>query len=66
MANGIKQIGSQWNPYLQAYVKSFIVDTESDIVNLPECAPSSDAIAVQEGTVFMVNASGEWAKFGGV
>ena len=43
----------------------YIVDTESDIMSLPECCTGSTAIVVESGAVYMVNASGKWVEFGG-
>ena len=58
----IKQTGQKWNPILNTTKKKFIMDSEADAVNLPKCCPGSYAIAVNDGAVYMVNASGEWAK----
>lgn len=59
----IKMIDSEWCALNEDYRCSFIMDSESEVSNLPECCPGSDAFAVENGGVlFMVNASGEWVK----
>ncbi|MBQ1232117.1 MAG: hypothetical protein IIX86_01155 [Clostridia bacterium] len=45
-------------------VKEFIVDSDADFANLPKAAPGSTALS-PSGKVMIVNASGEWVKFGG-
>lgn len=45
-------------------VKEFIVDSDADFANLPQAAPGSTALS-PSGTVMVVNASGNWVKFGG-
>ncbi len=47
------------------FKKNFVCDSEADIANLPECLPGSQAIVVNSGALFVVSASGEWARFGG-
>lgn len=47
------------------YVCEYLCDFEGDVPNLPVCAPSSMAICIDTGAIYMVNTSGEWAKFGG-
>lgn len=47
------------------YKKNFICDSEADIANLPECLPGSQAVVVTTGALYVVNASGDWVKFGG-
>ena len=61
----VKQIDKVGVPYNQA-PKRVIVDSESDVATLPSCYPGSSAIAVDEGVLYMVNASGEWKKMGNV
>ena len=63
MAN--KLVGQEWSPYLNASINEYIVDTEADIANLPECCVGSSALVVESANVYMVNASGEWVLFGG-
>lgn len=60
----IKMISSQWCNVRCAYKKDFLMDTEEDKVDLPECCVGSAAVAVNTGNVFVVNASGEWVTFG--
>lgn len=44
----------------------YILDTEADVASLPNaCCVGSVAVVVESGNVYMVNASGKWAKFGG-
>jgi hypothetical protein len=45
--------------------KSYICDTEADVENLPTCCCGSSAFVVETGAVYVVNASGVWAKVGG-
>lgn len=51
------------------YVCEFICDTESDVETLraehPNCCPQSTALVCSTGDVYVVNASGQWVKFGG-
>ncbi|MBO7274900.1 MAG: hypothetical protein J6V15_00855 [Clostridia bacterium] len=61
----IKQIDKIGVPYSQA-PKRFIVDGEADVASLPPCCPGSSAVAVDEGLLYMVNASGAWKKMGTV
>ena len=44
--------------------RKFIMDSESDVQNLPTCCASSVAIVAEGGKVYMVNASGNWVEFG--
>lgn len=52
-----------------ACVYKFICDTEADVAKLqtehPNCGAGSTALVVETGNVYMVNASGNWVKFGG-
>lgn len=45
--------------------KDFVIDTDADVATLPSCATGSAALSVESGSVFVVNASGEWKKCGG-
>lgn len=47
------------------HLKNFICDTTADVKNLPKCLPGSQAVVIATGDLYVVNASGEWAKFGG-
>ena len=60
----IKQIGQKWNPILDTTEKKYIIDSAEDVTSLPKCCPGSCAIAVDGGTLYMVNASGEWTDTG--
>lgn len=61
----IKKIKREWCLSLGDYKKDFIVDTEADVAALPKCCTGSSALVVESGAVYVVNASGEWAVFGG-
>lgn len=44
----------------------FILDTDNDANDLPAgCCCGSTALSCESGSVFIVNASGEWVKLGG-
>ncbi len=60
----IKQTGQKWNPILGTTKKKYIMDSAEDVANLPKCCPGSVALSVDGGTVYMVNASGEWKEMG--
>lgn len=60
-----KLIDEQYNPFPNSERKEFICDNDADFTDLPKSAPGSSAVSVETGAVMMVNASGEWAKFGG-
>lgn len=59
----IELINNEWNPEVGRQ-KEFILDAESDVANLPECAPGSTALVCATGKVYIVNASGQWVEFG--
>ena len=61
----IKLVNRDWQETLVEYKHDYIVDAESDIASLPESCTGSSALVVESGNVYMVNASGAWAKFGG-
>lgn len=61
----IKLMNREWACCLNDYQYDYIVDTEADVANLPECCSGSSALVVESGAVYMVNASGNWALFGG-
>ena len=46
-------------------VLKFLCDTDADVANLPQCCPSSTAVSISTGNIYVVNASGQWVKFGG-
>lgn len=46
------------------FVKRFVVDSEADIANLPQCDPGSTAVVAEGGKNYMVNASGVWVEGG--
>ena len=45
--------------------REFVCDSESDIVDLPECTCGSTAMIIDTGDIYIVNANGKWVKFGG-
>lgn len=47
------------------HLENFICDTAADVETLPKCLPGSQAVVVGTGDLYVVNASGVWAKFGG-
>lgn len=59
-----KVLDSKWSAYLGAEVKEIICDTKADLADLPDCTPGSTALVATEGTMYIVNASGEWVEFG--
>lgn len=61
----IKLVNREWANCLNDYQCEYIVDTEADIANLPKCCTGSSALVVESGAIYMVNASGVWAVFGG-
>ena len=60
-----KLIDEIYCPYTRSKRKEFICDTDADVANLPKSCAGSTALVVESGKYFMVNASGEWAEFGG-
>lgn len=61
----IKLVNREWCPFQNAYQHDYIVDAEADIAALPECCTGSSALVVESGAIYMVNASGVWAVYGG-
>ena len=55
----------KWAPIAPGYQFECIADTEADVDNLPKCSAGSTALVVATGNLYMVNASGKWALFGG-
>jgi hypothetical protein len=60
-----KLIKETYCPYADSSRKEFICDTDDDFANLPPCCVGSSAVSINSGRVMVVNASGEWATFGG-
>lgn len=59
----VKMIDSEWCAINEGYRCSFVMDSASEVANLPKCCPGSTAIAAEKGApMFMVNASGEWVE----
>lgn len=61
----IKLINERYCPYVGEEVREFICDTEEDVASLPQCCSQSTALVCSTGDVYIVNASGQWVKFGG-
>ena len=61
----IKLVSKEYVPSLDDYKCEYIVDTDSDLANLPDGCTGSSAVSVESGSVRVVNASGAWANFGG-
>ncbi|MBO7252552.1 MAG: hypothetical protein J6V25_07985 [Oscillospiraceae bacterium] len=61
----IKLVNTEWAHCMNSYQHDYVVDTEADIADLPECCTGSSALVVESGAIYMVNASGVWAVFGG-
>ena len=61
----VKIISREWCACVNDHRHEYVCDTDADFDNLPTCATGSTALSVASGTVKMVNASGEWAVFGG-
>ena len=61
----IKLVAREYVPFLDDYKCDYVVDTDSDFGNLPNACTGSTAVSVESGSVRVVNASDEWANFGG-
>lgn len=60
-----KLIDEEYCECADAQKKEFLCDTDADFADLPTACPGSTALSVATGNVYVVNASGEWVKFGG-
>lgn len=60
----VKRVNKEWCACVQDFREDFIVDSDDDFANLPKACPGSTALS-PSGTVMIVNASGNWVKFGG-
>jgi hypothetical protein len=58
-------VNSEGCTHTDVYRCEFIVDSDADFANLPKACPGSTALCPASGTVMVVNASGNWVKFGG-
>lgn len=59
----IKRIDKEWCSELGDYAYSFVLDSDTDVANLPKCCPGSTAVVADiGGKAYMVNASGEWRE----
>lgn len=61
----IKCINNAYAACQPDYKHEFICDSEADVANLPDCCTGSMAVVAATGEVYIVNASGNWVKFGG-
>ena len=59
-----KMVHDEWDPEITQR-KEFICDNETDVTSLPACCAGSTALVAATGDVYIVNASGQWVKFGG-
>lgn len=60
----INIIDIKYNKAVRNTIHEFICDTDADFALLPKCDPGSIAVSVATGTVYVVNASGNWVEFG--
>lgn len=60
----INIIDIKYNKAVRNTIHEFICDTDTDFALLPKCDPGSMAVSVATGTVYVVNASGNWVEFG--
>ena len=60
-----KLINEEYCACVDAQRKELLCDTDADFSDLPKCCTGSTAVSVATGNVQVVNASGEWVKFGG-
>lgn len=58
-----KVVSSEYCAFDDNYRKEFVVDSDDDFEELPQCCAGSTAIS-PSGAVCIVNASGEWVPFG--
>lgn len=59
----IKLISTEYCVCQDANVCHYILDSDADAAKLPKCATGSTAmVAVDNGEMYMVNASGEWEE----
>lgn len=60
----IKVINKRWVPgTIDDMIIDYVVDTDVDFANLPECISGSKAVSAETGNVKIVNASGQWVSF---
>lgn len=45
--------------------REIVCDSASDVASLPASTTGSTAVVCDSGDIYVVNASGEWVKFGG-
>lgn len=60
----INVIDIKYNKAVRNTIHEFICDTDTDFALLPKCDPGSIAVSIATGTVYVVNASGNWVEFG--
>lgn len=61
----IKLMTREWCKCAHEYKHEYIVDTDADLNDLPECGTGSTAVSLESGTVKVVNTQGKWVTFGG-
>lgn len=61
----IRQTNRKYCESQDDYTYEYLCDTEEDVSNLPTCCTGSTALVCDTGNVYIVNASGQWVKFGG-
>lgn len=57
-------VSRMWNDCVDGYIRKFLVDTESDVADLPTCCPGSSAIVAEGGKQYIVNTCGVWVECG--
>lgn len=62
----IKMVSREYCACMDDYKKEYIVDNDSDLVNLPKCTGTgSTAVSIESGKIMVVNTNGQWVAFGG-
>lgn len=60
-----KLIDIRVNPLTNKKHREYICDTDADFESLPKAHAGDTAVSAATGNVYVVNATGEWVKFGG-
>ena len=55
----------KWANCLNDYQYEFVLDSDADVANLPECKAGSTAMVSEGGNIYMTNTKGEWKLFAG-
>lgn len=58
----IKEVRREWDECQLDYVKEFILHTEADVADLPECCVGSTAIVGETGNVYVSGKGKAWKK----